>query len=79
MRNGCDRAIKITPTCLHVVGEEWKRGKLFLRRPIPCLDWYFYSLNKVTVFDVEPRQNPKIIFAKVGQDKYLKNKFLVNY
>ena len=28
-------------------------------------------LNKVTVFDAEPIQNLEIIFAKVGQNKYL--------
>ena len=32
---------------------------------------YFRRLNKITVFDAEPMPNPEIIFAKVGQDKFL--------
>ena len=31
----------------------------------------FRRLNKVTVFYAKPKQNPEIIFTKVGQDKYL--------
>ena len=35
----------------------------------PVID--FRRLNKITVFDAERMPNPEIIFAKIGQDKFL--------